>query len=177
MQIPLREDCGTMQNRLADTDVSAGIFARAAAFIIDCLVVGFVVSFIRTTVFFVRLAIGVELPDLLFNYDIIDIVCYIISAAYFALFTGLTGSTLGKKAMKLQVIKEDGSRLGFFDALYRETVGRYLTSILFIGYIVAACDTKKRGFHDMLSGTRVVYALPKQRERYIPQDGPEAQQY
>lgn len=165
-----------MQSRYENTNIIAGFFARAAAYLIDCILTGFVTSFIRIIAFFVKLATGVTFSNILFNYDAVDIICYIITAAYFVLFTGLTGSTIGKRAMKLQVVKKDGSPLSFFDALYRETIGRYLTGILFVGYIVAAFDSEKRGFHDMLADTRVVYALPKQKETIAAMDEPHVQQ-
>jgi uncharacterized RDD family membrane protein YckC len=165
-----------MQSRWDNTNVSAGFFPRAAALLIDCLLVGFVTSFIKIIAFFAGLAMGVTLPNVLFRYDAIDIICYMIGAAYFVIFTGLTGSTLGKKAMKLQVVRDDGSPIGFFDALYRETIGRYLTSILFIGYIVAAFNPENKGFHDMLADTRVVYALPKHRETITVMEEPQGQQ-
>ena len=44
------------------------------------------------------------------------------------------------------------------NVVYRETVGRFLCSLpVNIGYIVAGIDSEKRGFHDMLCDTRVVY--------------------
>lgn len=159
-----------MQSRLDNTNVSAGFFPRAAAFLIDCLLVGLATSLVKIISFFVELATRVTPPDILFRYDLVDIICYIITAAYFAIFTGLTGSTLGKKAMRLQVVRQDGGHLSFYDALYRETIGRYLSSILCIGYIVAACDPENRGFHDMLADTRVVYVLPRKEKRRTQQE-------
>ena len=44
------------------------------------------------------------------------------------------------------------------NVVYRETVGRFLCSLpVNIGYIVAGIDSEKRGFHDLLCDTRVVY--------------------
>lgn len=166
-----------MQSRFDNTSISAGFFVRAAAFLMDLLLVGIVTSLIKIMAFIIKLATGIVLSDILFNYDVIDIICYIIMASYFVIFTGLTGSTPGKKAMKLQVVRKDGTPLRFFDALYRETIGRYLTGILFIGYIVAACNPENRGFHDMLADTRVVYALPKQKGTITALEGPQDQQY
>lgn len=46
----------------------------------------------------------------------------------------------------------------FFEVTFRETVGRFLSAlILSIGYIMIAIDKKKRGLHDILSDTNVVY--------------------
>ena len=61
--------------------------------------------------------------------------------------------------MKLTVITDEGTQLCFFRTLYRETVGRFLTGILLIGYIAAGCDFEKRGFHDRLCDTRVIYSF------------------
>ncbi len=136
----------------------AGFFVRAAAFLIDNALVGMAVLFVRFIAFFIGL-FGGGFPNILFSFDIVDILCYLIVTFYFVIFTGLTGSTLGKKAMRIEVIKADDSRLSFLDALYRETIGRYLNSILFVGYIVAACNREKRSFSDMLSNTCVVYSF------------------
>ena len=46
----------------------------------------------------------------------------------------------------------------FFEVVFRETVGRFLSAlILSIGYIMIAVDKQKRGLHDILSDTNVVY--------------------
>ena len=80
------------------------------------------------------------------------------SVVFFA-FTYLTGTTLGKKAMNLLVVsKNPEEKLTLFNVVYRETVGRFLCSLpVNIGYIVAGIDSEKRGFHDLLCDTRVVY--------------------
>ncbi|MFR4625420.1 MAG: RDD family protein [Dorea formicigenerans] len=78
---------------------------------------------------------------------------------YFALLTWCTGTTIGKRLMNLRVVPADGNeKLSFVDVLYRETVGRFLCGIsIWIGYIIVGIDKEKRGFHDMLCDTRVVY--------------------
>ena len=60
--------------------------------------------------------------------------------------------------MLLRVEKEDGAPLPFIDALYRETVGRFLSGILCIGYLLTLADRDNRALHDRLCDTRVVYA-------------------
>ena len=83
-----------------------------------------------------------------------------LQVTYFVLFTYYTGTTLGKKAMNLRVVNEDGSqKLNLIDVIYRETVGRFLCGLsVGIGYIMAGVDREKRGLHDMLCDTRVIYA-------------------
>lgn len=54
--------------------------------------------------------------------------------------------------------KNPEEKLTLFNVVYRETVGRFLCSLpVNIGYIVAGIDSEKRGFHDLLCDTRVVY--------------------
>ena len=85
--------------------------------------------------------------DILFHYSLKDIVLYALKVLYFIAFTYLTGTTLGKE-----------EKLTLFNVVYRETVGRFLCSLpVNIGYIVAGIDSEKRGFHDLLCDTRVVY--------------------
>lgn len=97
--------------------------------------------------------------DILFHYSLKDIVLYALKVLYFIAFTYLTGTTLGKKAMNLRVVsKNPEEKLTLFNVVYRETVGRFLCSLpVNIGYIVAGIDSEKRGFHDLLCDTRVVY--------------------
>ena len=61
--------------------------------------------------------------------------------------------------MGLQVVRaEDGGKLSFWTTLYRETIGRYLSGILCIGYLLIAVDGEKRSLHDRICDTLVVYA-------------------
>ena len=72
--------------------------------------------------------------------------------------TYFCGATLGKKALKIKVIKQNREKLSLVDVIYRESIGRYLSGlIIFIGYIMIAVDSKKRGLHDILCDTFVIY--------------------
>lgn len=60
--------------------------------------------------------------------------------------------------MNLRVVTETGEKLTLFNVIYRETIGRFLCSFFGgIGYIMAGIDGQKRGLHDMICGTRVIY--------------------
>ena len=81
-----------------------------------------------------------------------------MQAAYFVMLTYFTGSTLGKKLFQIRVVSAEDRKMTFFEVTFRETVGRFLSAlILSIGYIMIAIDKKKRGLHDILSDTNVVY--------------------
>lgn len=145
---------------MPDKEVTrAGFGPRAAAYVIDRAILLAALLLVRVPVWLVSLFGGDALTSksFLFQYSFLDVLCWILASAYLVLMTYYTGSTLGKKLMRLRVEKEDGAALGFVDALYRETVGRFLSGIACIGYLMVLADRKKRAFHDYLCDTRVVY--------------------
>jgi uncharacterized RDD family membrane protein YckC len=75
---------------------------------------------------------------------------------------GLTASplrgTLGKRAVGLRVVTEQGERISF-----ARSTGRYFAKIvsallLLIGFLMVAFTERKRGLHDMMAGTVVITA-------------------
>ncbi len=149
-------------NQRADEGVTyAGFWVRLAAYLIDSVIIFFMLLVVRLAMSGVMsvlygTAVG---GNILFSYTLKDIVLYLGQVLYFVLCTRFTGTTPGKRAMNLRVICVDESgELDLFTVLYRETVGRFLCSIsICIGYLIIGLDREKRGFHDMLCDTRVVY--------------------
>lgn len=145
-----------MQNQL-DNRVYAGFFVRLVAYLIDSVLAVLAVSVVKLPLTFMSLA-GVDAlkANFLFQHSVLDVVSYIGVVAYFTLLTYYTHSTPGKILMRLEVVttKEEWT---FLNILYRESIGRFLSSLLCIGYIAVAVQDKKQGFHDMLCDTYVVY--------------------
>lgn len=142
--------------------VYAGFWARAAAFVIDCIIVWFLRLATRFALF---LSFGLFTGEnpldsvLLFQYTWKDGLLYAAGALYFVLFTYYTGATPGKKALNLRVVSADNMPLTFINVLFRETVGRFLSAfVLGLGYLAAGLTVEKKAFHDMLCDTRVIYA-------------------
>ena len=132
--------------------VRAGFGPRAAAFLIDRGLLVLALLFVRIPALFAGGGSAV-----LFDFTAADILCYVLIGAYFVLLTHFTGTTLGKKVMGLRVEKEDGTKPSLVDILYRETIGRYLSGVLCLGYFMALADSRHRAFHDYICDTRVVY--------------------
>lgn len=152
-----------MQNNCSKETVHyAGFWVRLSAYVIDSVIVFFGLLFVRLFLTaIVSLAGGTALGgNIVFSYTLKDIVLYMFHVLYFILFTYLCGTTPGKRALNLSVISaKEEEKLAFLDVLYRETVGRFLCSVtICIGYIMAGIDGQKRGLHDMLCDTRVIYA-------------------
>ena len=145
-----------MQNSYSNENY-AGFWVRLAAYVIDSVIVAIGLLFVRLA----WIGIGA-----LISGTILD----------FALLTWCTGTTIGKRLMNLRVVPADrNEKLSFVDVLYRETVGRFLCGIsIWIGYIIVGIDKEKRGFHDMLCDTRVVYEKKvKMYPEYLSAAGPQ----
>jgi uncharacterized RDD family membrane protein YckC len=79
-----------------------------------------------------------------------------ISWLYEALLTSSTWQgTVGKKLLNLKVIDEAGNRISFLRATGRHFAKYYVSSILLIGFIMAAFTDRKRALHDFIAGTLV----------------------
>lgn len=137
----------------------AGFFTRLAAYLVDWTLAG-LLSLLGGWMFGgILRSLGADTSAyVLFNITAVQIFRYLLFTAYFVVLTALTGCTAGKRLLRIRVVRADGEKIGWWTALYRETIGRYLTSLLCIGYFVLAFDGRHRGFHDMLCDTRVVFA-------------------
>jgi len=75
---------------------------------------------------------------------------------YYVYLHGACGQTFGKMALKIKVINEDGSPLGYRRAFLR-WLGYFLCVFTFyVGYLWAAFDKRKQGLHDRVCRTLVV---------------------
>lgn len=137
---------------------AAPFFPRAAAYLLDRLIIGAALLLPRLIVFFRSLGNDSLSRAVLFRFTAADILWWVLSVTYFVLLTASTGATLGKRAMGLTVVTKDGGRPSFIILLCRETFGRYLSSLLCIGYLLCLADPEQGALHDRICDTRVVYA-------------------
>jgi uncharacterized RDD family membrane protein YckC len=74
------------------------------------------------------------------------------------LFLWTRGTTPAKRLLRMTVITEDGEPAGFLRMAFRETVGKAISGVVFgLGFIAVARDAEKRGWHDRMAGTWVVF--------------------
>lgn len=80
----------------------------------------------------------------------------------FGVLQGLTGSTLGKRICRIQVMREDGSAFGVGNSLTRSMC--YILSALpfYMGFLAIFWSRQKQGWHDLIAGTIVVRRPKKQ---------------
>ena len=130
----------------------AGFWQRFMAYIIDLIVVASITGLFNT-VTLNYLNVGIKL-SLIGEYTLSFI---IVSFTYFILMTYFFSQTLGKVIMKIKVETNKGEKLSWSDVIYREVVGRILTTVLFyIPYLLVGLLPKKKGLHDYIADTVVV---------------------
>lgn len=137
----------------------AGFFPRLAAYLVDSCILGIAILCLEVPVLIMEMAFPDALifSDVLFQFNIFDIIFYLLTVLYFTLFTAFTGTTIGKRLFNLAVVDKEGKNLSFINALYRETVGKYISSIVYFGYIMIFIDKNNRAFHDYLCDSSVIY--------------------
>jgi uncharacterized RDD family membrane protein YckC len=145
----------------------AGIVSRTVALAIDAaaLTVGFAIaSGVLGLILSLFTAVEVSSPGAVLGAAGL---WSVVVASYFVLFWTLTGETPGMRLMALRVSNGAGDPPRFGKALLR-LVGMILAAIpFFAGYLPILFDDRRRGLHDMLAGTVVVYA-PKSLSRSSP---------
>jgi uncharacterized RDD family membrane protein YckC len=81
----------------------------------------------------------------------------VASWLYFSLMeSSARGATVGKMAVGLRVVDEQGQRISFLRATGRFFAKFISALILLIGYFMVAFTDRKRGLHDIMAGTLVV---------------------
>ena len=145
----------------------AGFWRRLGAYTVDGIIIFFtfiVLSIIASLAFFSGAISGnskdfiADLADpARFSSVKIFIWIFFISLyiAYFTYFHGTTGRTLGKMFFGLQVVSADGTPISFGIAFLR-AVGYLVSGIFYLGFIWAAFDKRKQGWHDKIAGTVVI---------------------
>lgn len=145
----------------------AGVLIRWVAIIIDGILIG-MVGFVISLVFLIPSIIagaaagsssssqGLSAVGGIFNF-LGWIVQLVVTYGYYVYFTGKDGQTIGKKAMKIKVVRADGLPMNMSTALIREVPGKIVDVLaLGLGYLWAIWDKDKQTFHDKIANTFVV---------------------
>ena len=143
----------------------AGFWARLAAYLIDLLVLSLLFLAVWTPIAGANHWPIPELPQTWTDANLQQFhawegralpIFYPIFLIYDVLLNGRFGATFGKMAIGAKITLLDGSPIGYRRALLRWMAAR-VSDILFFGYILIGLRQDKRGLHDLLAGTKVVY--------------------
>ena len=145
----------------------AGFFTRLVAYALDQLIVAGIVALISLGITLVLNALN--LTAWFATHDTAAIIVGALIVALLAFvrlfydmgFWMLAGQTPGKRVMGVRVVRTDGHRLKWGNAIRRE-VGYWISAILFLGYLWVLVDNRRQAWHDKLGGTMVVYSWPEE---------------
>jgi len=165
----------------------AGFWARAAARIIDLLII---IAVFNVTYLVDRLGAGAGLwtgtglnegmptGAGLSMANVLRFLFFLVFPVFYYVYLhGTYGQTFGKMALKIRVVNEDGTPLDYRKAFLR-WLGYFLCDLTFyIGYLWAAFDHRKQGLHDKVCRTLVVrtdvpYAPPAAVAPEVPPEAP-----
>lgn len=181
--------CGTKLSRVVANPREPELFGGPAASlgttpglgsvagpVVELDYAGFLIRFAAALVDFVVLTIAYVLLELMIGsadaeafvesdeLTAVDWAFYAVFFSYVVLFIALKGQTLGKMAVGIKVIREDGRLPGLGYAALRETFGKLISGVaLLLGHFWIAFDPKKQAWHDKMAGTVVVVV---RRNRY-----------
>lgn len=138
---------------------NAGFWPRVGAYLIDSLIIGLPLGVI-VGIFMVTTGVdNIDEKKLNVLQLTAQAIGGFLSLAYFTLMNGAYGATLGKMALGLKVVRQDGSPIGYGLALGRIVLMNVLSSCTCsLFFISVATNEEYRGWHDQICGTRVIYS-------------------
>ncbi|MFK5927234.1 MAG: RDD family protein [Desulfuromusa sp.] len=144
-------------NAEVDALPKAGFWMRVVATFIDAFIV-FVLQFLLGSLLALAGFAAVSGKGTPGNIAIlVQLFGFALSFAYYVFFTGYCGQTPGKMALRIKVIRCDGSQLSYGRAAFREIPAKFISGIIFgIGYLMVAFDDQKQGLHDRMANTYVI---------------------
>ncbi len=93
------------------------------------------------------------------NFGLGSGISFLINIAYYVYFwSQQNGQTIGARALKFKVMREDGKKLDALTAFIRY-IGYIISGVVFcLGFLWVIWDKKKQGWHDKMAQTVVVPA-------------------
>ena len=140
-----------------------GFFRRAGAFLIDLLMVILLFALMGIMAY-VGYKVGLAGHDRVLSWSnaaplvsYLTFACVFLTVAYFVVFHGMEGKTIGKWLLGLRVVNSDLSPPTYRQALLRwlATVGFGLVSFG-LSFLWILWQREKRGWHDFLARTWVI---------------------
>ena len=117
----------------------------------------------RAFAFILDIGIVVGIAILLANQmrqtrELAILLVLVIMYFYFSLLTALSGRTVGKFITGMKVIDENSGEHPSLQTSLGRTMGMFVSFMfLMMGFLAPFFDAKSRSWHDILSGTLVIY--------------------
>ncbi len=159
--VPPPQPVWNAQPASPDTIAYGGFWIRVVAYLIDAIV-------LNIAFWIIGAVAGIDVVPTHLEEDPsaamaamsrVQLVAIVVSWLYFALMeSSPRGATIGKMAVGLRVVTDQGNRLSFLNATGRFFAKFISAIILCIGFLMVAFTDRKRGLHDMIAGTLVIKA-------------------
>lgn len=133
----------------------AGFWTRFWAYVIDLMMVSAVSGIFIKPIFRV-FDIKIANPSFLL-FSSYKVVIFILFLTYFALMTKFFSQTIGKMIMGIKVVQKDGGKLSWGTILFREVIGRFISKLLTLPYLLVIFMPKKEALHDFFADTFVIH--------------------
>jgi uncharacterized RDD family membrane protein YckC len=150
--------------------VYAGLATRVVAFVIDAAIVNAVAFGIAASVSLALSIFGVSIDELPTGLSVAVGAggWIILNLAYFIGSWTLAGQTTGMRLMSIRVQRTNGGPLSFRRSVQR-LIGAVIAAIpLFAGYLLILVDDRRKGLHDRIAGTVVVFLTEQERQHLRP---------
>ncbi|MBO7414635.1 MAG: RDD family protein [Fibrobacter sp.] len=93
--------------------------------------------------------------------DLFTSISFLIQTVYFIVLHALYGATVGKKLFRIHVETGAGNKISWMGAIIRYIASIMSMMLYGLGYLTVLIDPKRRGLHDFIASTCVVYNTPK----------------
>lgn len=133
------------------TLAKVGFFRRMASILYDLLLLLALMALATTAI---TLPFGMPGSGWLILFQVFTF--EIIPMLFFTGFWSRGGQTLGMRAWRLKVVREDGNELSWNEALKRHLAALISCLSLGLGFLWALIDKEGRTWHDRLSRTRLI---------------------
>jgi uncharacterized RDD family membrane protein YckC len=153
---------------LPDDAAPVGLLRRLAAIVYDALVIAGLVLFVLALVIIpLGMAVGQErweqIQHAWWMRLGIQLLVLGVVVGFHVLFWWRGGQTVGMRAWRLQVRREDGAPLSARDALLRYGAAWLAAAPLGIGFLASLWDPHGRAWHDRWTATRLVKLARRRR--------------
>ncbi|MCD4750162.1 MAG: RDD family protein [Thermoanaerobaculales bacterium] len=136
----------------------AGFGIRLGAYLIDAIILTVIMMVIMIPIGIGVAALAQKSQGAVVVLSLLGwLLCAVVAIGYILVPWARSGATLGKRILKLKVVRQDGVQpLGYGKATLRLLGYMASGAIFYIGFLMVLFNDEKKGLHDMIAGTQVV---------------------
>jgi uncharacterized RDD family membrane protein YckC len=147
---------------------AAGFVTRLLAYLLDALLVTAFVAvgswlMVQVDALFEEMNVNLRVSAA----TIFVVLTPFFIGAYYVVFWALSGKTIGKQVLGLKVVGADGRPPSLGRSMLRLVGYAISTLALWTGYLWIIVDDNRKGWHDHLAGTWVIYDWAKRHRGEI----------